>query len=86
MTLKAFLTHERAQALLQELEEFLSQHLQPVQKWRRLLGRVSSLTQTVVGPQRHIRSLQLDLSRDWDHQDRSVLVPWDDLCRGDSGW
>ena len=67
------------------LGEFLSRHLQPALRWRRLLGHVLSLTQIVVTPKLRMRSLQLALNQNLDHHDKSVLVLWDNLCGKDFG-
>ena len=85
-SLKAFLTQEWIQALLRELEEFLSHHLQPALDggdcWvacriRRRLCQAVKL---------HIKFLQLGLSWSWDHQGDSVVVPWGNLYKRDLEW
>ena len=68
------------------LEEFCSSTVQPVEKWRSLLGTMSSLSRLVPGSRLRMRSLQLQLNHGWDHRSEHVLVSWDEHCLQDLLW
>ena len=67
-------------------DKFLSYVEQPTSSWLELLGVLSFLIALVSGGHLKMRSLQLLLSRLWDHRDDSVLVRWDVECRRDLEW
>ena len=61
-------TATRVENLL-KIEEFLSSLGPPAALWRRLLGRLSSLTLLVKGGMLRMRSLQVRLRSRWDFRD-----------------
>ena len=85
-SLRAFPTEKRVDAVLKQIEEFLSFKKQSVVTWRCLLGRLSSLCHLVPAGRLRMRSLQLQLRQHWDFVDEDVLVPWNSQIRSDLHW
>ena len=85
-SLRAYPSQERVSTLRSQLAEFLSCRRQGVVAWRSLLGRLSSLCLLVPGGQLRMRSLQLELRRQWDFTDKSVVVPWTPEIESDLMW
>ena len=79
-------TETRVENLLKIIEAFLSSPDPPAALWRRLLGRLSSLTLLVKGGMLRMRSLQIRLSFNWDFRDELLRIPWDPLCQEDLLW
>ena len=85
-SLRAFPTEKRVDAVLKQIEEFLSFMKQSVVTWRCLLGRLSSLCHLVPAGRLRMRSLQLQHRQHWDFVDEDVLVPWNSQIQSDLGW
>ena len=85
-SLRAFPSQERVLTLWSQLTEFLSCRQQDVVAWRSLLGRLSSLCLLVRGGLLRMRSHQLELCRQWDFMDISVMVPWTPEIESDLLW
>ena len=79
-------TPVRVSNLLRLIVEFLSTPSPPASLWRRLLGRLSSLTLLVSDGMLRMRLLQLRLKDQWDFLDDQFQVSWSPLCREDLLW
>lgn len=83
---RVFPTQKRILEFMRQLEEFMSSPLQPVQLWRSLLGRMSSLTLLVPGSRLRMRSLQLCLRSQWNFVEEEVKIEWPLSCLSDLLW
>ena len=88
LSLKAFPTQKRLDALTNIASSFLARREQPALLWLRLIGHLSSLSHLVPGGRRRMRSLQLQLQSCWDRstQDDQFLVPLSSSIREDLAW
>lgn len=77
--LKAFPTQTRINNFMSLLDPFLSTRLPKAREWLALLGHMASLIHLIPGARRRMRSLQLQLAKEWNsqRQDENHPVPWD---------
>ena len=87
-SLKVFPTERRLVNLQEHLELFLSLNAPPAKDWMTLLGHMSSLIHMIPGARRRMRSLQAQLSQQWDRQVQGDYfpIPWTDSCLEDLRW